>query len=81
MYYMYILESMRDMDFYTGSTRDLKLRFEQHNKGFVESTKDRRPFKLIYYEACLDKSDAAKRERYLSRTMERCLYGEGSNLI
>jgi putative endonuclease len=56
---------MKDMDFYTGFTKDLKLRFEQHNKGLVESTKDRIPFNLIYYEACLDKDDATRREKYL----------------
>ena len=65
MYYTYVLQSMKDGKFYTGFTQDLKLRFEQHNKGQVESTKVRRPFKLIYYEACPDKSDAAKREKYL----------------
>jgi len=43
----------------------LDLRFEQHQKGRVESTKNRRPFKLIYYEACLIKEDAIKREKYL----------------
>jgi putative endonuclease len=53
------------MNLYTGFTSNLKLRFERHNKGLVESTKDRRPFKLIYYEACLNKNDASKRERYL----------------
>ena len=65
MYYTYILRSMKDMDFYTGSTKDLKLRFEQHNKGLVESTERRRPFELIYYEARLDQNDATKREKYL----------------
>ena len=65
MYYTYVLQSMKDGDFNTGSTENLKLRFEQHNNGFVESTKDRRPFKLIYYEACLDQNDAAKREKYM----------------
>ena len=39
--------------------------YKQHRKGLVESTKDRRPFKLIYYEACLDQNDATKREKYL----------------
>lgn len=53
------------MKFYTGFTKNLKLRFEQHNKGLVESTKDRRPFALIYYEACLSQEDATKREKYL----------------
>jgi len=56
---------MNDMYFYTGYTRDLKLRFEQHNNGLVESTKDRRPFKLIYYEACISRDDAVRREKYL----------------
>jgi putative endonuclease len=56
---------MKDENFYTGLTNNLKLRFEQHNKGLVESTKDRRPFKVIYYEACLDQDDATRREKYL----------------
>ena len=65
MYYTYVLLSDKDHHFYTGYTQNLKLRFEQHNKGLVESTRDRRPLELVYYEACLDKSDAAKREKYL----------------
>jgi len=56
---------MKDMNFYTGFTGNLKLRFEQHNNGLVESTKDRSPLKLIYYEACLDQNDAKRREKYL----------------
>ncbi len=65
MYYAYVLQSMKDINFYTGYTKDLKLRFEQHNKGLVDSTKERRPFKLIYYEASINKEDALKREKYL----------------
>lgn len=65
MYYTYVLHSAIDGNFYTGFTQDLKLRIEQHDQGQVESTKDRRPLKLIYYEACLHRSDATHRERYL----------------
>ncbi len=65
MYYTYVLQSVKDTNCYTGFTKDLKLRFEQHNKGLVESSKDRRPFNLIYYEACLNRNDAIKREKYL----------------
>ncbi len=65
MYYTYVLQSVKDMSFYTGYTKNLKLRFEQHIKGFVEATKDRRALKLIYHEACLDQNDASKREKYL----------------
>ena len=65
MYYTYVLYSKKDGNFYTGFTQDLKQRFEQHNKGKVESTKDRRPLELVYYEACLNRSDATHREKYL----------------
>jgi len=65
MYYTYVLQSKKDDKFYVGFAKDLKLRFEQHSKGLVDSTRDRRPLTLIYYEACLNQEDAAKREKYL----------------
>ncbi|NQV88617.1 MAG: GIY-YIG nuclease family protein [Parcubacteria group bacterium] len=65
MYYVYVLISKVDKKFYVGFTKNLKLRFEQHNKGRVESTYKRRPLKLLYYEACLNKNDAMHREKYL----------------
>jgi len=65
MFYTYALQSSKDKDFYTGFTKNLKLRFEQHNNGLVESTKNRRPLDLIYYEACIHIDDAARREKYL----------------
>ncbi|WP_353740199.1 GIY-YIG nuclease family protein [Desulfosarcina widdelii] len=43
MYYTYVLLSLKDRKFYIGYTQDLKRRFEEHEKGFVESTKYRRP--------------------------------------
>lgn len=36
-----------------------------HNAGKVASTLDRKPFKLIYYEAFLNKHDAFTREQWL----------------
>ncbi|RTZ95113.1 MAG: GIY-YIG nuclease family protein [Deltaproteobacteria bacterium] len=65
MFYTYVLQSEIDHQFYVGYTKNLKLRFEKHNKGYIKSTKDRRPFQLIYYEACLSQKDALKREKYL----------------
>lgn len=62
--YIYTLLSLKDKQFYNGYTADLKSRFEEHCKGRVESTKDRRPLELIYYEACLSKKDAIHREKY-----------------
>ncbi|MCK8604488.1 GIY-YIG nuclease family protein [Desulfoferrobacter suflitae] len=65
MHYTYVLQSGKDGKFYVGYTKNLKLRFEQHTKGLVASTKDRRPLKLVYYEACVEQADATKREKYL----------------
>ncbi len=64
MYYTYVLQSEKDNKFYVGFTKDLKQRFEQHQKGRVDSTKDRMPLTLIYYEACISQEDATKREKY-----------------
>ena len=65
MFHTYILQSLKDKEFYTGFTNDLRKRFKKHQNGEVFSTKHRRPFKLIYYEACLDEEDAKNREKYL----------------
>ena len=65
MYYTYVLRSEKDNKFYVGFTKNLKLKFEKHSKGQVESTRNRRPLNLIYYEACLSQNDATKREKYL----------------
>ena len=64
MYYTYVLQSKKDDNLYYGYTADLTKRFKQHEEGSVPATKDRRPLKLIYYEACTTKDDALKRERY-----------------
>lgn len=47
MYYTYVLISNKDGNFYVGFTKDLKQRFEMHNKKLVQSTKDRTPLTLI----------------------------------
>jgi len=69
MIYTYVLQSKKDGKWYTGSTKNLRKRFESHSKGKVFSTKNRGPFSLIYYEACIDEHDARKREKYLKSGM------------
>lgn len=64
-YYVYILFSTKDRQFYIGSTSDLKKRLVRHNRGEVISTKNRRPFILIHYEYFISKKDALAREKYL----------------
>jgi putative endonuclease len=65
MYYVYILQSKKDKAMYVGHTSNLRKRLEMHNLGKVFSTKPRKPFALIYYEAHQNKNDALKREDFL----------------
>ncbi len=63
-FYTYVLRSKKDGKLYIGQTEDLKSRVEKHNNGLVTATTPRIPLKLVYYEACLDKDKAIKREKY-----------------
>jgi len=65
MYYTYVLQSLKDGQFYTGYTSDLRKRLAEHNNGESKSTMHRRPLILIYFEGCLDQRDAMRREKYL----------------
>ena len=68
MYYVYVLKSLQDGNFYTGYTCNLRRRLKQHNQGESQSTKCRCPFDLVYYEACRNEKDALIREKYLKTT-------------
>ncbi len=64
-YYVYVIRSQVDKNFYTGYTSNLLKRLEDHNSGRVDSTRKRRPLALVYWEGCLSQKDALIRERYL----------------
>ncbi|MDH3360605.1 MAG: GIY-YIG nuclease family protein, partial [Desulfobulbaceae bacterium] len=53
-----------DGTLYTGITKDLSRRLDEHNQGLVGAkyTRSRRPVRLVYYEKVADRSAAAKRE-------------------
>ena len=63
IHYVYVLKSDKDSKRYTGYTKNLKLRFKQHQSGLVNSTRDRRPLRLIYFEGCVSQQDATHREK------------------
>lgn len=65
MYYVYVLKSSKNGDLYKGFSTDLKRRLEEHNAGTITSTKSGVPWKLIYYEAFANESDARKEEIFL----------------
>jgi len=65
MFYTYILQSLKNKSLYIGYTADLKKRFSEHNDGKSLATKPLRPYKIIFYEAFVNRIDAKKREEYL----------------
>jgi putative endonuclease len=68
MVYVYVLRSYKEKNFYVGYTDNLERRIQEHNTGKVLSTRFRRPYELIYYEACRKQGDALRREKYLKTT-------------
>ena len=74
-FYVYVLESLKDHKRYIGYTNNLKKRLKEHKKGLSFSTKFRLPFKLIYFEGCLNMQDAKRREHYLKTTQGRRFLG------
>jgi putative endonuclease len=63
--YVYVLTSLKDRNFYVGFTKDLRSRLKLRNNGQVPSTRSRVPFELVYWEGCLNQTDATRREKYL----------------
>ena len=50
---------------------DIALRIEQHNKGFVKSTKSYRPWKLVYFEEFDNLGYARRREKQIKSWKSR----------
>lgn len=74
-FYVYVLKSVKDDKLYVGYTNNLVKRMEEHKKGLSFATKFRLPFKLIYFEGCLNQEDAKRREGYLKTTQGRRFLG------
>lgn len=68
MFYVYIIQSIKNKELYIGYSSDLKKRLKEHNHGLNFSTKRYIPWDIIYYEACKEESDAKRREKYLKTT-------------
>lgn len=64
-YYVYLLESEMDKSWYIGFTLGITNRLLAHNSGKNASTKHKRPWRMIYFEAYVNKQDALGREKFL----------------
>ena len=82
--YMYILKC-KDNSFYVGSTNNLRLRIEEHNRGEgCEYTRDRRPLQLVYYEECMSIKAAFEREQQIkgwNRKKKKALIHGNTNTL
>ena len=66
MHYVYLLKSQfKPIQPYVGSTRDLRQRLKDHNKGRSPHTAKFRPWILIAYFAFAEEGTAIAFERYL----------------
>ncbi len=74
MYFVYILQSLKDQSFYIGQTGDLKKRLDLHNLGKSKYTSRKIPWKIVYYEGFETRKDAIQREEFLKKQRNRSFY-------
>ena len=67
-YYVYLVECS-DKTLYTGWTKNIEKRIQEHNNGTcgAKYTRTRRPIKLVYVEKYSTLSDALKRESQIKK--------------
>jgi len=64
MYYVYVLQSLKDGRTYVGYSDNVSKRLKEHNAGRSKATKHRRPFRLLFTEKIETSAEAKKREIY-----------------
>lgn len=71
MFFVYLLKSQKDGNYYIGQTSDLDQRLIEHNSGFVQSTKYRTPFDMIGFEKYSTRDEARWREYSLKKSAQQ----------
>ena len=67
MWTVYFTQSLKDKTFYIGCSENVILRIKRHNKGYIKSTKSKKPWKLVYKEEYNSKHEAFRREKELKQ--------------
>jgi len=73
MWYVYLLRCADD-SLYTGVTTEPERRLDEHNgdnRIGARYTRARRPVRLVYQEACTDRSTACRRESEIKKLSKR----------
>ncbi len=71
MFYVYVLRSLSDGSRYVGSTKNIKGRLSEHNRGKQQYTKGKMPWELLYSEEFETNTEARKRELFFKTTTGR----------
>lgn len=66
--FVYIIKSLKDDKYYIGSTINWKKRLKEHNRGYVGSTKNRKPFVVEYILEYENISEASVAEKKFKRS-------------
>lgn len=72
-WYVYLLRC-KDNTLYTGITKDIERRIEEHNhcdKKGAKYTRTRRPVRLAYFEESVNRSTASQREYQLKKLTKK----------
>ena len=67
MFCVYILQSVKNKRYYIGSTDNVSRRIDEHNAGYVQATRNTRPFQLRVVIECLTLTEARKSEQRLKK--------------
>ena len=73
-FFVYILQSQKDLSFYIGFTANLQQRLRKHNNARTGYSASKKPWNIVYFESFDNKSDALKRERFLKNQKNRNFY-------
>ena len=76
IWYVYVLQSLKNGRLYTGSTNDLQRRLEEHQRGKNRYARHAGPFELVHSEECGTRLEARQRELFLKSGRGRALLKE-----
>ncbi|MBU0695024.1 MAG: GIY-YIG nuclease family protein [Bacteroidetes bacterium] len=71
MFYTYILQSDKSGRYYLGHTSNLQERLNRHNNGLVTATRNKGPWKIVYFEEFDSKLEANQRELNIKKMKSR----------
>ncbi len=65
IFYVYALSSEYDNSIYVGMSQDVGRCLVEHNRGQVQSTRSKRPFRVVYKKEFCSRIDARRHEKYI----------------